>query len=193
MLEKLRFKNAYILKADLQKLGQIKIFINFVREIFTNIDILINYAGIKLNNDNIINTNLLKMSDAIKEILNNEKKLREIVKVSFDNVITDRSSQIDQDELEKVMVQILQDMDAESSTKEYVKEVMEHLDTDRSSHINFEEFSQIIKDILSVMVEENMFLNAISAFLINTNSLRCINISDKEINGFNKKWKKIYL
>ena len=65
----------YILKADLQKLGQIKIFINFVKEIFTNIDILINYAGIKLNNDNIINTNLLKMSDAI---LNNEKKIREM-------------------------------------------------------------------------------------------------------------------
>ena len=130
------------------------------------------------------------MSDAIKEILNNEKKLRDIVKVSFDNVITDRSSQIDQDELEKVIVQISQDMDAESSTKEGVKEVIEHLDTDRSSHINFEEFSQIIKDILSSMVEENIFLNAISAFLINTNSLRCINISDKEINGFNKKWKK---
>ena len=33
------------------------------------------------------------MSDAIKEILNNEKRLREIVKVSFDNVITDRSSE----------------------------------------------------------------------------------------------------
>ena len=97
MLEKLRFKNAYILKADLQKLGQIKIFINFVREIFTIINILINYAGIKLNNDNITNTNLLKISDTIKEILNKEKKLREIVKVSFDNVITDRSSQIDQD------------------------------------------------------------------------------------------------
>ena len=84
-------------------------------------------------------------------------------------------------------------MDAESSTKEYVKEVREHLDTDSSGHINFEEFSQIIRDILSVVFEENMFLNAISAFLININSLRCINISDKEINGFNKKWKKIYL
>ena len=90
MLEKLKFKNVYILKVDLQKLGQIKIFINFVKEIFTIIDILMNYAWVKLNNDNIINTNLLKMSDAIKEILNNEKRLREIVKVSFDNVITDR-------------------------------------------------------------------------------------------------------
>ena len=87
-------------------------------------------------------------------------------------------------------------MDAESSTKEYAKEVMEQLDTDRSSHINFEEFSQIIRDIISSIVKDNMFLNAISAisaFLINTNSLRGINISDKEINGFSKKWKKIYL
>ena len=57
MLEKLKFKNAYILKVDLQKLSQIKIFINF-------------------NNDKIINTNLLKMSDVIKEILNKEKRLR---------------------------------------------------------------------------------------------------------------------
>ena len=112
MLEKLRFKNAYILKADLLKLSRIKIFINFVREIFTNIDLLINYAWIKLNNDNINNTNLLKMSDALKEILNKEKKLRDIVKVSFDNVITDRSSQIDQDELKKIMMQISQDLDA---------------------------------------------------------------------------------
>ena len=90
MLEQLDLKIQYILKADLQKLGQIKIFINFVREIFSNIDILINYAWIKINNDNIINTNLLKISDAIKEILSNEKKLSDIVKVSFDNVITDR-------------------------------------------------------------------------------------------------------
>ena len=156
LLEKLRFKKC-ILKSNLQKLSQIKIFINF-------------------NNDKIINTNLLKMSDVIKEILNKEKRLRQIAKVSFDNVITDRSSQIDQDELEKVIVQISQDMDAKSSTKEHAKEIMEHFGADRSSHINFEEFNQIIKDIDFAMVKENMFLNAISAFLINTNSLMCINI-----------------
>ena len=81
-------------------------------------------------------------------------------------------------------------MDVESSTKEDVKEIMRHLDIDRSSHINFEEFSQLIKDILSAMVEENIFLNAISAFLINTNSLRRINISDKEIKDLIKNGKK---
>ena len=49
------------------------------------------------------------MTDAIKEILNNEKKLREVVKVAFDSVDTDRSGLIDQEELEKVMAQISQD------------------------------------------------------------------------------------
>ena len=94
------------------------------------------------------------MAEAIKEILNNEKKLREVVKVAFDSVDTDRSGLIDQDELEKVMAQISQDMGAEPPTKDDVKEVMEHLDTDHSGQIDFEEFSQLIKDVLSAMVEE---------------------------------------
>ena len=47
------------------------------------------------------------MSDAIKEILNNEKKLREIVKVAFDSVDTDRSGQIDQDKLLKKILKKL--------------------------------------------------------------------------------------
>ena len=94
------------------------------------------------------------MTDAIKEILNNEKKLREVVKVAFDSVDTDHSGLIDQEELEKVMSQISQDMGAEPPTKEDVKEVMEHLDTDHSGQIDFEEFSQLIKDVLSAMIEE---------------------------------------
>ena len=57
------------------------------------------------------------MSDAIKEILNNEKKLNEVAKVTFDSVDTDRSGQIDQEELEKVMTQISQDMGAEPPSK----------------------------------------------------------------------------
>ena len=83
-----------------------------------------------------------------------KKKLREIVKVAFDSVDTDRSGLIDQEELEKVMGQISQDMGAEPPTKEDVKEVMEHLDTDHSGKIDFEEFSQLIKDVLSAMIEE---------------------------------------
>ena len=95
------------------------------------------------------------MSDAIKEILKNKKKLNEVAKVAFDSVDTDRSGQIDQEELEKVMTQISQDMGAEPPSKEDVKEVLEHLDTDHSGKIDFEEFSQLIKDVLNAMIEED--------------------------------------
>ena len=93
------------------------------------------------------------MSDAIKEILNNEKKLREVAKVAFDSVDTDRSGQIDQEELEKVMTQISQDMGAEPPSKEDVKEVLEHLDEDHSGKIEFNEFKMLIIDILKALIE----------------------------------------
>ena len=92
--------------------------------------------------------------EAIRDILVNEKKFNDVVKVALDSVDTDRSGLIDQEELEKVMAQISQDMGAEPPTKEDVKEVMEHLDTDHSGQIDFEEFSQLIKDVLSAMIEE---------------------------------------
>ena len=93
------------------------------------------------------------MSDAIKEILNNEKKLNEVAKVAFDSVDTDRSGQIDQEELEKVMAQISQDMGAEPPSKEDVKEVLEHLDEDHSGKIEFKEFQLLITDILKALIE----------------------------------------
>ena len=94
------------------------------------------------------------MSKAIKEILNNERKFTEVAKVAFDSVDTDRSGQIDGDELEKVMVQIAFDMQADPPTKEDVLEVMEHLDSDKSGKIDFEEFKVLIRDVLEAMLEE---------------------------------------
>jgi len=94
------------------------------------------------------------MSKAIKDILNNEKKFTEVAKVAFDSVDTDKSGQIDGDELEKVMVQIAQDMNADPPSKEDVMEVMEHLDEDRSGKIDFNEFKVLIRDVLEAMLEE---------------------------------------
>ena len=95
------------------------------------------------------------MSKAIKDILNNEKKFTEVAKVAFDSVDTDRSGQIDGNELEKVMVQIASDMGAEPPTKEDVMEVMEHLDEDKSGKIDFDEFKVLIRDVLEAMLEES--------------------------------------
>ena len=95
------------------------------------------------------------MSNSIKDILNNEKRLNEVSKVAFDSVDTDRSGQIDESELLKVMKQIANDMGAEPPSKEDVKEVLEHLDTDHSGKIDFNEFKELIKDVLKAMVEND--------------------------------------
>ena len=95
------------------------------------------------------------MAQAIKDIINNEKKLNEVARVAFNSVDTDNSGQIDEQELQKVMQQISSDMGAEPPSKEDVKEVMEHLDTDHSGKIDFNEFSVLIKDVLNAMIEDD--------------------------------------
>ena len=91
------------------------------------------------------------MTDGIKEILNNEAKLKEVARVAFDSVDTDKSGQIDQEELTKVMQQISGDLGAEPPSKEDVMEVLNHLDTDKSGKIDFNEFLVLIKDVLKAM------------------------------------------
>ena len=76
---------------------------------------------------NILKKNIYNQekSDAIKDILNDQKKLREVAKVAFDSVDTDRAGLIDHEELEKVKAQISQNIGAEPPTKEDVKIVLE--------------------------------------------------------------------
>lgn len=95
------------------------------------------------------------MSKAIKDILSNEKKFNEVARLAFDSVDTDKSGQIDAQELEKVMVQIATDMGADPPTKEDVLEVLEHLDSDKSGKISFDEFKVLIKDVLEAMLEDS--------------------------------------
>ena len=95
------------------------------------------------------------MSKAIKEILSNEKKFTEVAKVAFDSVDTDKTGQIDGNELEKVMVQIASDMGADPPTKEDVMEVLEHLDEDKSGKIDFNEFKVLIRDVLEAMLDDS--------------------------------------
>jgi Ca2+-binding EF-hand superfamily protein len=95
------------------------------------------------------------MSQAIRDILNNESKFTEVARVAFDSVDTDKSGSIDASELEKVMVQIATDMGADPPTKDDVQEVLKHLDTDNSGKIDFNEFKVLIRDVLEAMLEES--------------------------------------
>ncbi len=95
------------------------------------------------------------MVDSIKDILNDEKKLNEITKTSFDIVDIDKSGTIDEFELEKILAQISSDMGADPPTREDVKDVLKYLDTDKSGKIDFEEFKVLIKDVLESMVQND--------------------------------------
>ncbi len=95
------------------------------------------------------------MSKAIGDILKSESKFNEVARVAFDSVDTDKSGQIDAEELEKVMTQIALDMGAEPPSKSDVIEVLEHLDSDKSGKISFDEFKVLIRDVLQAMVEDD--------------------------------------
>jgi 3-oxoacyl-[acyl-carrier protein] reductase len=163
LLEKYNFKNAYILKADLEKLGQIKTFINYITEIFTNIDILINCAGIKLDNDILtthsedfdytMNTNLRSVFILIKELRPYFSQGASIINMS-----------------------------CMYGTKPMCGFI--------SYSMSKAGLETLTKYAAAEMAYLNIRINAISACPINTNSLRYINISEKEIKEFNKKMEK---
>ena len=91
--------------------------------------------------------------EAIRDILVNEKKFNDIVKVAFDSVDTDKSGLIDEEELNQVMTQIANDMDTEPPSKEDVKRVMEHLDTDHSGKIDCYEFKMLMREVLGALLD----------------------------------------
>ena len=92
--------------------------------------------------------------EAIRDILTNEKKFNDVVKVAFDSVDTDRSGLIDEEELTKVMTQISLDMETEPPSKEDVKKVLDHLDADHSGKIDCEEFKILIREVLGALLED---------------------------------------
>ena len=92
--------------------------------------------------------------NVIKEILNDENKLKVLTELAFKAVDKDGSGSIDQSELEKIMAQICMEMGAEVPSKEDVQEVLNDLDEDNSKSIEYDEFKEFIKDILEGMIED---------------------------------------
>ena len=90
---------------------------------------------------------------SLKDIIKDEAKLREVARVAFDSVDTDKSGQIDNKELTKVMQGISDDLGVSPPSQEEVDEVLKHLDTDGSGKIEFNEFVVLIKDVLTAMSE----------------------------------------
>ena len=72
---------------------------------------------------------------SIKDILNDDEKVRKLAKVAFDLVDTDGNGYIDRDELEKVMNTIGSEMDFDGASKEDVDEIIKELDTKDESKL----------------------------------------------------------
>ena len=94
------------------------------------------------------------MAEAYKQILEDEGKVDEIVKVAFENVNTNNSGAIDKGQLETVMNQIFNDLSNELPTKKEVDEVFNYLDSNKKGSLNPEDFKVLIKDILKSLIEE---------------------------------------
>ena len=90
---------------------------------------------------------------SIKDIINDESKLKQVARAAFDSVDTDKSGHIDAKELNAVMSGISKDLGIDEPSKEEVAEVLEKLDTDKSGKIEFDEFVVLIKDVLTAMAE----------------------------------------
>ena len=90
---------------------------------------------------------------SLKDIIKDEEKIRDVARVGFESVDTDKSGYIDSKELGKVMEDISKDLGVEPPKPDEIKEVLKHLDTDKSGKIEFDEFVVLIKDVLTAMAE----------------------------------------
>ena len=163
LCKKYNFVNAIVLEVDLEKLGQIETFINVVRNIFTNIDILINCAGIKLDSDLLtthpedfdftMNVNLRSAFILIKKLRPFFSQGASIINLSC----------------------------------LYGTKPMCGFISYSMSKAGLETLTKYAAAELAYL---NIRVNAISSCPINTNSLRYIRVTEKEIKEFNKKMEK---
>ena len=161
--KKNNYMNAIILKVDLEKQGQIKTFLDCVTSIFTKIDILINCAGIKLDNDlsttysedfdYTMNTNLRSVFILIKELRPYFSHGASIINMSC--------------------------LYGSRPICGFLSYSMSKAGLETLTKYAAAEFAYL-----------NIRINGISACPIDTNSLRYIQLSEAEIEDFNKKMEK---
>ncbi len=85
---------------------------------------------------------------SLNSILNDDKKLDRIAKVTFKSVDKDSSGLIDIKELELVMKSISSDLRLDTPSKQDIKDVFDMLDEDKSGSISYIEFKFLIKCLL---------------------------------------------
>ena len=85
------------------------------------------------------------MNQSIKNILNDPEKLNCVTQVAFNSADSDKSGQIDKNELAPIMKQIAADMGAHLPSDDVISAAFQEIDTDHSGKIDFNEFKALIK------------------------------------------------
>merc|ERR1712096_318796 len=95
---------------------------------------------------------LIKMEGIdVQAILNDEAKLKEVVKKAFEGVDEDGSGFIEEKELKIVMTQVATDLGIPEPSDDEVKDVLKELDTNKDGKISEEEFAVLIKQVMGCM------------------------------------------
>ena len=93
------------------------------------------------------------MAEELEALINNDEAIAQISKIAFDKFDTDKSGEIDVNELEAVMKDVSKDLKIDPPSKDEVKQFLDMLDTDKSGKIDVKEFSAFIKLILKAALE----------------------------------------
>jgi len=88
------------------------------------------------------------MSETLKEIINDEKRLNELADKAFDTVDSDNSGLLTEDELFLVLNQICEDLGLDEITVPETYEILEMTDNDKSGKLDKKEFRELFKLLL---------------------------------------------
>lgn len=154
------FTNAIIIKADLDKKKEVDYLLSYIKKLFPTIDILINCAGVKLDNDiektyqkdfiYTINVNLRSVFIILKELRPFFSPEASVINISC--------------------------LYGSRPMYGLISYCMSKAGLETLTRYAAAEFSNL-----------NIRINAISACPVDTNSLRYVKVSEDEINYFNKK------
>ena len=95
------------------------------------------------------------MSAEIRRLLSDEKALIEACKPAFNNIDSDDTGFIDENELFEVMSSAAKSMKSKSPSIEQVQKTMQSIDRNKDGKVSFEEYIELIKLLLRDMLDSD--------------------------------------
>ena len=85
------------------------------------------------------------------DILNNPELLDQVTRAAFNEVDTDKSGSVTQDELEALIKNIAQQSNIAPPSKQDIQDAMKALDTNNDGKVSYEEFKVLVVMILKAI------------------------------------------